>query len=672
MNKATVVVLVIASFIIGLLVPEAPYVGNKVSQVLSSLGLASTTPAENGAVTRVAKETVTETVTSTVTLTTTKETTIAKTVYRTVTQTLRETITKTVTEHATTRTTITVTVTVTSTPREQPVAERAPTPSTYKELRELIEGPPLPVLGPQAYSYVGVRLYAGKYLVIERPRYPGYYVATIYVEAETTTRYLVPCCLETSDMLPPSILIANETLFAEYYSAKSLSEFLGNGVYTIDVPIDKGHAIECKLLVREDSVTLTNCKQVLVEVRGPKLSGYPSLLDAVLGSYNETLFAKLRTIIYGNKVVRDPAQAAWSILRWEHTHISYDYAKEERRDPTVYSPLQLLKRGSGICSDYAVFTAAALLASSQKTAYIIAINTKPVPHAVAATNLDNTLFILDQHPPPIEAGDYAEYLLGNKTLPAYIIRVTRTSSGISIKAYKAKLSPQLDTYPADKIPEETIEEARRIISRETGTIPARELETVIETGKVYTYINRYLEPLAGITQHPVPLGALYSPLLDKEWANEIAETAKTIIQQYYPRALGKGSFWLTVTQTPRVTSIKVYAIPFREPRVTIATSQDTITITIETEQPINPETDIQLIIYNNDKTICAAIAPPGYTYPGTPTITAKQWIKTGNTITIAIDKRAITDTTKECNNPVLDIWMKQAIIYSLEVPKAST
>ena len=663
MSKAGLAALVIAAFIAGLVLPEAPVIGRGARQLLSSLGLrGATAPPVTVTVTREA----TVTLTATKTLTTTMVTTITAT--RNIVTTLRETVTRTVTNTVTKTTTVTRTVTKTAT---MPLTQISPprawlSQEAQRELEMLIEGPSPPVLGSPVYTYEGLRLYSGRYLVVERPGYPGYYVATIYVESRGATRYLVPCCLNTSDMLAPSLVLANKTMFIEYYSAGSLYSFLGGGAHTIDVPLDESHAVECKLWVTSNSVKLSSCKPVMARVSGPGLNGYPSLLDAVLMSYNDTVFAKLRSIVYGGRPPTNPAEAAWAALSWVGRHIRYDYAKEMERSPAVYSPLQLLEKGRGVCSDYAVFTAAALLASGQRTAYILAINLKPIPHAVAATDINNTLFILDQHLPPIEAGDYAEYLLGNKTIQVYVIRVTKTSSGIAVKAYPAKLSPLMDTYPWDKVPEKTIEEAIKLISRDTGAKPARGLETVIETGNVYTYVDRYLEPLAGITRHPVPIGLLYSPVFDKEWAKTIAETGEQILRQYYPGALGKGSFWLTLEQTREETRIELYAVPFPEPRITITQGGGTLTITIETRQAIT-ETSIQLIVYNSDKTICAAIAPPGYTYPGTTTITASKWTTTRNTAIITLDKNKLLEATSQCNNPVLDIWMNKAIIYSLRI-----
>ncbi len=665
MGKAALAVLVIVAFIAGLLVSEAPIIGKEAKRVLSGLGLLETTRPETITVTR--ENTVAVTLTATKTVTKTVEKTVTAT--RSLVTTIKETITKTVT--STTTRTITVTKTTTQ-PVTMPLTQTSPAPRTMlsqgvrKGLERLIEGPSPPVPGSPAYTYGGLRLYAGKYLAVRRPRYPGYYVATIYVESHGATRYLVPCCLNTSEMLPPSLLLANSTSFTEYYSARSLYSFLGPGPHTIDVPIDSGHAVECKLWITNSNVALSGCKPVMVHVSGPRLNGYPSLLDAVLESYNETVFEKLRNIVYGGKPPSDLAEAAWTALSWVSKHISYDYAKERERSPAVYSPLQLLEKGKGVCGDYAVFLAAALLAAGAKTAYVIAISLKPIPHAVAAISLNHTMFILDQHLPPIEAGDYAEYLLGNRTIHVYVIKATWTSSGVAVKAYPAKLSPGLDTYPWDRIPVETVEEAISLISRDTGAKPAKELETVIETGNVYTYVDRYLEPLAGITGHPVPIGLLYSPVFDKEWAKTIAATGEQILRQYYPQALGQGSFWLTLNQTMEETRIELYAVPFPEPRITITREGDNLIITIEAWQRVT-ETSIQLIIYNSDKTVCAAIAPQGYTYPGTTTITATKWTTRQNTVTITLDKTRLLEATSQCTSPVLDIWMNKAIIYSLRI-----
>ena len=675
MGRKAAAIVVLLALLTGIVLGSIPKVEEKVYSAISMadsmLGLGLTRILGHKEATETVAKTATVTEAKTITLTkySTSTTTLYKTKTLYVTTTIRETETKTIEK------TRTVTKTVTSyqgatteagAKNIQPGTGTSISQETMKALQELVQGPPVPRPSNLVYEASGVKIYQDHGLLVERPSYPGYYVATIYAMRGHETVYLIPCCLETRDMLPPSLVYANKTIFLEYYSAETLAAFLGEGAHIADIPLDKSHAIECKILVNNKDIEIEKCKKILVNVEGPELNGYPSLLDAVLGSYNEETLAKLRRTIYGDKAPRSPAATAWETLEWVEKHISYDYEKERERSPAVYSPLKLLELGKGVCSDYAVLLAAALLASGQKTAYIVAMSLEPVPHAVAATSLNNTLFVLDQHPPPIEVGDYAEYLLGNKTIQAYVIKATWTSSGLTVKAYPAELGPELDTYPLDKIPEKTIEEARLLISRETGTKPAKELETVIETGNVYTYIDRYLEPLAGITGQPVPIGVLYSPALDKEWAKTIAMTGEQILRQYYPEALGRGSFWLTLSQTREETRVKLYATPFPEPRITIAQEGNNLVITVETRQRVT-ETSIQLIIYNSDKTICAAIAPPGYTYPGTTTITATKWTTRQNTVTITLDKNRLIEATSQCTSPVLDIWMNKAIIYSLRI-----
>ena len=656
MSRVFIALAVIAAFLAGLVLAYAPMVGDEVSALLSRAGLI----AGSHTVSTVTVRSV-ETVEKTTTIT---ETVTAPPV--TSTETITETLTRTVYKTVYSTVSATETVTATTTIREIRVVN----PQTYSALQRLANGPEEPGSVKPVYSTDGVTIYDGAYLAIRRPSYPGYYLATIYVykslgENSAIGYYLVPCCIETPSMLPPSLLEASRNGFTEYYSSESLAKMLGEGTYTIDVPISKNDAIECNLAVTQYRVTVTGCSVVSVIVSGPRLNGYPSLLDAVLGSYNETTLEKLRGIIWGGHPPRSLAEAAWEALAWMGKHISYDYEKEKSRSPAVYSPLQLVRLGKGVCSDYAVLGAASLLAAGAKRAYVIALDTSPVPHAVAAAWINYTLFILDQHPPLIEAGDYAEYLLGNRSVEAFIIRIDWTTQGPRVKAYQATISPGLDTYPEDRIPESTIEEVIGLVAKATGAKPAPWLETVIRIGRVYTYIDRFLEPLQGISrQEPVPLGALYSPALDKQWAKTLAETATTVLEKYYPEAIGKGSFWLTITRENHSTRIKLYATPFPAPRTTITETGDKLTITIEPINQANTETSTQLIIYNKARKICAAIAPPGYTYQGTPYITATTWETRGDKLVITIDKQRLNTLIEKCSNPVLDIWMNNTIIYS--------
>ncbi len=116
-------------------------------------------------------------------------------------------------------------------------------------------------------------------------------------------------------------------------------------------------------------------------------------------------------------------ETAWRILEWIDENISYDYEKALLPPPVIeyrgsdvrvvsggermyQTPLETIMRKKGICGDYAILTAALLLASNC-TAYIFNISFAgdDENHVTAAVKFD-TYYVLDQHLPPLDLGSY--------------------------------------------------------------------------------------------------------------------------------------------------------------------------------------------------------------------------------------------------------------------------
>jgi len=125
-------------------------------------------------------------------------------------------------------------------------------------------------------------------------------------------------------------------------------------------------------------------------------------------------------------------ESAWNILEWEDKNIEYDYLKANIPPPTIYytkdpnydvitdvevicsisdyyqTPYETIKKGKGVCRDYAILTAGLLLAMNYSPVYVLDINyeNKETGHVATAIKIDNQYFILDQHLPVWDLGRY--------------------------------------------------------------------------------------------------------------------------------------------------------------------------------------------------------------------------------------------------------------------------
>ncbi|BEP17499.1 hypothetical protein PYJP_08510 [Pyrofollis japonicus] len=482
-----------------------------------------------------------------------------------------------------------------------------------------------------------------------------------------TYYFLVPDGAPVENIIPPSYLRIENGQILLAYNSGMLAFTIGPGTYDAIIPLSEDSAIVCKFSITSSQTRLADCKKESVKLSRPSVAaaGYSSILDAVLESFNETTLVKLCGIIGCAANGTNSAEKVWHILEWVSDHIAYDYVKESRRDITVLSPLDLLRRGKGVCADYAVFTAAAVLGAGLKDAYILEIGTSPVPHAVAAVNINNTLYVMDQHLPPIELADYADHVLGSRSFPTYVLHIELKDDGLVVVGYRLSLLGITDTYPEDVIEEAVVKEAidrAAIVLKET---PSPQLSTVIQIGDAYVYLRLSLHSIGGLANKPVAIARLYSPTFREQWASWISSYIVSLVEHYYSESVDGGSFWAVIRDEQGATVIKVYAVPFKTPVVQVITN-DILSLVVE-DIGLDPYENIQILLYRpGEKTPCAGIVPKGYKYSNLPYIEADAWTKTGKMIIISIGAKRLQNLIRTVceNNAVLNVWVKDRIVYS--------
>lgn len=104
-------------------------------------------------------------------------------------------------------------------------------------------------------------------------------------------------------------------------------------------------------------------------------------------------------------------ETAWNVLKWVEDNVSYDEAKAKEKSGVLLSPPEMLNRKSGICGDYALFTAALLLESGFSEIYILLVKVNyHARHAAVAVMVDGRAYVLDQKLPPLRYEEYEDYM----------------------------------------------------------------------------------------------------------------------------------------------------------------------------------------------------------------------------------------------------------------------
>ena len=158
----------------------------------------------------------------------------------------------------------------------------------------------------------------------------------------------------------------------------------------------------------------------------------------------------------------DFSQSVWNVLEWVDNNIQYDYEKRNLTNPefeyiysngelidikvvsgvnnTYQTPYETIKKGKGVCRDYAILTAGLLLAMNYSPCYIFDINFENTNegHLAAGVKINDSYFILDQHLPVYDLGRYySSWMDDGRTIKNYTIyEVSKTSSFAKVKKVK--------------------------------------------------------------------------------------------------------------------------------------------------------------------------------------------------------------------------------------------
>jgi len=242
----------------------------------------------------------------------------------------------------------------------------------------------------------------------------------------------------------------------------------------------------------------------------------------------------IRRAVYGYDLPRSADEAVWRALEWVSKNIIYDDALSTARlvgdgglelcDKVCYTaqhPLSTLANRRGVCIDYAVLIATALLSVNISPVYILTF--EHPSHAAAAVAIGSTVFVLDQAPPPIELEDYFSYIVQNSTGISFTVFELGTERSYVVYR-RALLNGLAESYSFDTTPSSVVIAALYEAAEELGVAPSEEAREGLPRLEAKITVNA---PKLSTTSRSYPMWALYTPVFHKQW---VSYTANIIVK----------------------------------------------------------------------------------------------------------------------------------------------
>ncbi|MCD6340809.1 MAG: hypothetical protein J7L51_02525 [Desulfurococcales archaeon] len=347
----------------------------------------------------------------------------------------------------------------------------------------------------------------------------------------------------------------------------------------------------------------------------------------------------------------------WRALEWADRNIVYDYEKSKEAVKYINDPLTTMERGKGICIDYSILVTSALLSVNVQPVYILSL--EDYQHAIAAVCLNNVVFILDQHVPPMELHDYVEYVLKGKLGRVNVIQV-RLAGGSPVIEIVNDITLNLeDSHPDDSIPGEMDGEVVAAIAEaQPNLLPDPRLNSLIVTGLLCAKLDIKSLVLAGIeTSSEIPIMVYYSPIFKAQWVKYLASKASELLLRYYADVVQKrGYFWVTIVNG----SIYLAATTYKVPDVTLSLRGPEVVVEIRSQEVLST---VSVLFYKpGEARPVAGRAPEGYTYSGIATIAARVWNINKSSATVAFIMQDVAEKLAP-GKYILAVWVNGKIAW---------
>ncbi len=382
-----------------------------------------------------------------------------------------------------------------------------------------------------------------------------------------------------------------------------------------------------------------------------------SSIEEALRSLTRRDIELVGEILFGSFRPTSVADAVWHAIAWADRNLGYDYERactvQRLSKLSVYHPLELIRRGKGICTDFALLYTVAMLYENITPVYIFEL--WDYHHVVAIIPINNTLVVLEQKLPPIEFSDYVEHMLGGKLGSVTIYKVALDGEKIVYRITNLSEVRKLirDTYPKDSLDPKLALEVAKIVSNRFGLSVEPRLVQLAQGG-LYTLTME--SPTVKLTESPVSVKIfeLYSPMFRDMWVRYLAD----MISKYIEPIIKYGKYlWISMGDA----EINITLAPIRPPYAYHVVNESSLTIFV------NSTGRIVVAVYTPDlANIVLEVIPPG-TRVSIPHIEMEKLIEKNGSVTIVINRRLLDKALtidKACIVVVLDGYPVYAFYYT--------
>jgi len=492
----------------------------------------------------------------------------------------------------------------------------------------------------------------------------------IYEEGDEYPKYIIlPLQGREGNVIQADYTYINETLTVLMINVSKIINVINDGNYKLIVwsgyrwnprEVLIADFVKKNLTISINNIKLEEKPASLVCEGGEYGTEVSSYLTSLVCYHRSSLLEVIRSKIFGNESVTEVTNKIWKVLEWVSNNIRYDYDKEAKGIPYINNPLTTINRGKGICIDYSILISAALQSVNVSPTYILSI--KSVNHAVAAVYLNNSLFILDQHPPPMEIQDYVEYILKSKTMRADIIQIKGGKTPVVEVFSNVDLNKlfNYDSYPQDSIPYLDCEVSMRL-SKYLGLITEPKLLSLIESNLLVGRLTLLVPPISGLRMsEAVPVTYFYNPVFKNQWIDFLAMKALSIVRKYFSEYISNESYtWVHIGNY----SMSIAVVNYEIPNVTIEIRDESVTLMINYKY--NRINKVNVLIYKKGEVEpILGIAPKGYTYEGIKTIHASEWVIDKYSALIKFNAKDILKNLSS-GEYTLAVWVNGKLSYGL-------
>ena len=514
------------------------------------------------------------------------------------------------------------------------------------------------VKAPEAYTSRGWLVFSVAGTVDAVAIYSPYYTEpqlVIYTVPVNSSQYRVSA--DIVEMTPFTTKI--------YINASKLVEKLKPGRYYAVLlspkPGGRGftRAYIVPLNITKDSIKVGEV-QVLEPIVAPCYS-IDAYRATILCSYTPSTLAALRHVLFNDT---NPAMddALWLLAGWLSSHLNYTRAGALG---LVHSPLETVERGGGVCRDFAVLSAAALLAVGYPNATIVV--SLSARHAFTLARLGGSIVVVDRGLPPVELADYLEYVLGPLKPSTTIAYTVYMDEGLPhvVECIGCRLEG-VDSYPGDTIPSSLYSSAVFTAVYGLNATPAPQLAPVI-TYNLPGVAWRELS-VVGPAGRRVPVEKLYSPLFHRQWLRLLSGEVRELL---HGLGVGRGwSAWAVVADYNGSLVFKAYALPPYTPRAGVLVYGDKLVVDVRAaDRLVLPLLHIDFYsIESGGAEACLTVIPP-FTIRVTllPVAYADAAACHGPLCVVVVDLGRLRGQLKRCRGPLLVAVVYNETIISAEL-----